>query len=301
MRRCERYQWKCVQILSSQNFAGYFFKKSAYFAYTMSFAQYAAAPSSPISPGERGRLFEDRLDFAVTIDEEADVSTQLHTSDDWEVVESGATEAAGTADAEHSPAKSGWKPKWPTWRRGKGKEKGDGNDECCAVGEDEWVADDVAHNCAVCTAEFGLTRWKHHCRICGRVVCDACSRERVTAEKLRACTACIEDDDAAKKPWPHGVFRNKLDAFAAHRKRPAAAAVGERERLRNRLARLVSIYATQSTASLLLNRNILEQAVSKAADTAVDCRGDYPPCAPPPRAPACARAATRVLECSLCG
>ena len=40
-----------------------------------------------------------------------------------------------------------------------------------------WIDDDEADTCMCCqTREFDIWTWKHHCRHCGRVVCDACSQ-----------------------------------------------------------------------------------------------------------------------------
>ena len=60
----------------------------------------------------------------------------------------------------------------------------------------DWVQDDLAVSCMVCTADFSaLLRRKHHCRACGRVVCSGCSRARVLVVGLRgpqkACTDCV--------------------------------------------------------------------------------------------------------------
>merc|ERR1719345_607965 len=59
----------------------------------------------------------------------------------------------------------------------------------------EWVPDDNAQDCSVCFARFTTLRWRHHCRICGGVVCGKCSESRVFVpghEKLeRACNSCV--------------------------------------------------------------------------------------------------------------
>lgn len=39
----------------------------------------------------------------------------------------------------------------------------------------DWELDDLADCCFICRKEFGVLKRKHHCRKCGRVVCDACS------------------------------------------------------------------------------------------------------------------------------
>eukprot|EP00808_Paulinella_micropora_P020149 g78770.t1 len=40
-----------------------------------------------------------------------------------------------------------------------------------------WEADDARVNCPVCDKAFGFFRRKHHCRMCGRIVCDPCSKQ----------------------------------------------------------------------------------------------------------------------------
>lgn len=45
----------------------------------------------------------------------------------------------------------------------------------------KWQADSLVHSCPICSNQFGYTLRKHHCRLCGRVVCASlstnCSRE----------------------------------------------------------------------------------------------------------------------------
>lgn len=49
-----------------------------------------------------------------------------------------------------------------------------------------WVADNSVDNCALCQVEFSFTQRKHHCRFCGKIVCSACSRNRMEPiRKLR--------------------------------------------------------------------------------------------------------------------
>mmetsp|Transcript_10675 Transcript_10675/g.17409 ORF Transcript_10675/g.17409 Transcript_10675/m.17409 type:complete len:102 (+) Transcript_10675:83-388(+) len=38
-----------------------------------------------------------------------------------------------------------------------------------------WEDDAIVTVCNRCAAEFGPMVWKHHCRCCGRVLCDSCS------------------------------------------------------------------------------------------------------------------------------
>jgi hypothetical protein len=45
----------------------------------------------------------------------------------------------------------------------------------------DWMRDNEATKCQVCHKTFGAVRWRHHCRYCGKLVCDDCS------DKKRAC------------------------------------------------------------------------------------------------------------------
>lgn len=40
----------------------------------------------------------------------------------------------------------------------------------------EWAADTESPICRCCAVKFGITRRRHHCRLCGRVMCHNCSR-----------------------------------------------------------------------------------------------------------------------------
>lgn len=60
-----------------------------------------------------------------------------------------------------------------------------------------WIPDERVTMCQVCTAEFTLTFRRHHCRACGKVVCDECSANRVPLKYLnykqsRVCDECCE-------------------------------------------------------------------------------------------------------------
>lgn len=64
-----------------------------------------------------------------------------------------------------------------------------------------WVPDSRADKCACCSEAFGLWRRKHHCRLCGQVVCWACStrnfliasyEEGEQDRPARACDPCYE-------------------------------------------------------------------------------------------------------------
>jgi len=62
-----------------------------------------------------------------------------------------------------------------------------------------WSRDDKVPNCPRCSAPFSMTFRRHHCKQCGNLVCDDCSRHRVrlprfpTAGKVRVCDQCAKD------------------------------------------------------------------------------------------------------------
>lgn len=60
-----------------------------------------------------------------------------------------------------------------------------------------WIPDTRATMCMICTCEFTLTWRRHHCRACGKVVCQACSTNKYPLEYLknrpaRVCDQCFE-------------------------------------------------------------------------------------------------------------
>ncbi|KAF7707527.1 FYVE, RhoGEF and PH domain-containing protein 6-like [Silurus meridionalis] len=83
----------------------------------------------------------------------------------------------------------------------KGSEEGDRDslDSAALLGTKApiWIPDLRATMCMVCTCEFTLTWRRHHCRACGRVVCQACSVNKHPLEYLknrptRVCDQCFE-------------------------------------------------------------------------------------------------------------
>lgn len=63
----------------------------------------------------------------------------------------------------------------------------------------KWVEDDAQSTCMICTHRFSLARRKHHCRSCGRLVCNDCSpasARRCVPEfnhfqPVRLCVHCV--------------------------------------------------------------------------------------------------------------
>ena len=60
----------------------------------------------------------------------------------------------------------------------------------------EWECDANDNRCSVCTKRFMLLRRRHHCRQCGNLVCNACSRNRLATKysgtRERACDECVK-------------------------------------------------------------------------------------------------------------
>jgi hypothetical protein len=59
-----------------------------------------------------------------------------------------------------------------------------------------WVLNNQSSCCMSCDKNFGLLRWKHHCRKCGYLVCHACSPSTTAIPELnevngsRICKTC---------------------------------------------------------------------------------------------------------------
>lgn len=64
----------------------------------------------------------------------------------------------------------------------------------------EWEEDQNCEDCSCCLVKFTVTRRKHHCRKCGRVVCGVCSSYRAAIPEmgfLQPVRICVECNCAA--------------------------------------------------------------------------------------------------------
>ncbi|ELU16347.1 hypothetical protein CAPTEDRAFT_170331, partial [Capitella teleta] len=63
-----------------------------------------------------------------------------------------------------------------------------------------WMENDSVTHCMDCSLEFSLIRRKHHCRLCGKIFCHACSDNYVmtasSSRKERVCNACLMNNSA---------------------------------------------------------------------------------------------------------
>ncbi|ETV86569.1 hypothetical protein H257_01723 [Aphanomyces astaci] len=73
------------------------------------------------------------------------------------------------------------------------------------VHADDWVCDYERSLCHVCTRNFSTFRRKHHCRMCGEVVCRNCTLYKnvnilsIGTTKVRVCLSCIVMVSGAQK------------------------------------------------------------------------------------------------------
>ncbi|XP_077932545.1 FYVE, RhoGEF and PH domain-containing protein 6 isoform X2 [Halichoerus grypus] len=61
-----------------------------------------------------------------------------------------------------------------------------------------WIPDIRVTMCMICTSEFTLTWRRHHCRACGKIVCQACSSNKYGLDYLknqpaRVCEHCFQE------------------------------------------------------------------------------------------------------------
>jgi len=125
-----------------------------------------------------------------------------------------------------------------------------------------WVGDRLSLSCQECRTTFNLVVRRHHCRVCGRLLCDTCSSLRAhvpapTARTdalgpLRSCQACIESVNTFGRSL-------SLRKRANRRKRSIQAATAPPKSQREPV---VSIFP-----SLSVLRNVLFRLPSKADTT----------------------------------
>lgn len=77
------------------------------------------------------------------------------------------------------------------------EEVDNGNDALLGSIAPIWIPDPRATMCMLCTFEFTLTWRRHHCRACGKVVCQACSSNKYRLKYLknqlaRVCDQCFK-------------------------------------------------------------------------------------------------------------
>jgi hypothetical protein len=67
-----------------------------------------------------------------------------------------------------------------------------------------WTPDTSVSHCQHCGTKFGAAVWRHHCRSCGALTCDSCSKHRISlpqinsTNKERVCNRCFLSLSAKK-------------------------------------------------------------------------------------------------------
>jgi hypothetical protein len=64
-----------------------------------------------------------------------------------------------------------------------------------------WQTDDQVSKCPKCQRAFCFDIRKHHCRICGRIFCDNCSKQQIAEQ--RVCDHCFDREQAQFKGYVH--------------------------------------------------------------------------------------------------
>ena len=85
--------------------------------------------------------------------------------------------------------------------------------------ESQWQKDSAHATCQQCFTSFTLLNRKHHCRYCGRVLCDNCSSYKI--KKLRACKMCFDTVYPNRQSYagqPPGVLNPNLQAMQPQHK-----------------------------------------------------------------------------------
>uniref|UniRef100_A0A3B4EZ92 FYVE, RhoGEF and PH domain-containing protein 6-like n=1 Tax=Pundamilia nyererei TaxID=303518 RepID=A0A3B4EZ92_9CICH len=126
-------------------------------------------------------------------------------------------EAISTAISEHTKKTSSFTPGKP--RDLDGTDVGDG----APLGSKApiWIPDKRASMCMVCTSKFTQTWRRHHCRACGKVVCQSCSSNEFPLEYkknkfTRVCDQCFQVLLEQKGEQTHQL--GKRTAFTFHKK-----------------------------------------------------------------------------------
>ncbi|XP_031439212.1 FYVE, RhoGEF and PH domain-containing protein 6 [Clupea harengus] len=97
-----------------------------------------------------------------------------------------------------------------------------------------WIPDLRTTMCMICTCEFTLTWRRHHCRACGKVVCQACSSNKCYLEYLkhqlaRVCDHCYvklqhkSDHSASSSISPGGRAGSSAFSFSRKQKKIPSA------------------------------------------------------------------------------
>eukprot|EP00494_Astrolonche_serrata_P025135 UN25396 len=86
-------------------------------------------------------------------------------------------------------------------------EKTDIQKQLVTKGSEKWQPDDVSEMCMLCNIKFTQTTRRHHCRKCGKLVCNQCSRRKLRfsmgnnnkVRYERSCDCCVNKSHTESK------------------------------------------------------------------------------------------------------
>lgn len=136
------------------------------------------------------------------------------------------------------------------------------------TGVPNWQSDSDAQNCSICNTKFNLWFRRHHCRMCGRVVCGNCSP---SYEKYLATSYVVSPPNQPflESPHiPHRTCTECLEELQMIRRALSQSPVPQRGRAGD--------IASVSSASNIQGREFLIQNVVPGADN--DYLGRCPVC-----------------------
>jgi hypothetical protein len=64
----------------------------------------------------------------------------------------------------------------------------------------KWQPDWSSSNCTICQAAFTVLIRRHHCRACGKLICDACSEKKVLPQQSVLQSLILSGSPASRKP-----------------------------------------------------------------------------------------------------
>ncbi|XP_026213546.1 pleckstrin homology domain-containing family F member 1-like [Anabas testudineus] len=85
-----------------------------------------------------------------------------------------------------------------------------------------WIPDQTSYKCMRCSTTFSLTKRRHHCRKCGFLVCNSCSKQREVIDhihptkRLRVCSLCyIRKEEDVSRSRGDSTEKNSVDSASS--------------------------------------------------------------------------------------
>lgn len=115
-----------------------------------------------------------------------------------------------------------------------------------------WVADQYVSLCPSCARPFNLTRRRHHCRLCGAIMCHPCSQflEYETARKL---ISCLDSSDQEEEYEDEGKKDLERPSSAASTSSPFNKSFGQLAQFGSALSSSLKTSIRRGSTSSLLS------------------------------------------------